>query len=95
MTNTIKLNKFGVPSNDDEFICNLAEQYTRGLCRWVLGYYYQVDVIHVCIILLWEEFNCLGSLYNYDLPALLVELELVCKYSSIKTLHCVIIYMYV
>ena len=35
--------KFGVPSDDDEFICSLAEQYTRGLC-WVLGYYYQVDV---------------------------------------------------
>ena len=34
-------NKFGVPSDDDEFIRSLAEQYTRGLC-WVLGYYYQV-----------------------------------------------------
>ena len=34
-------NKFGVPSDDDEFLRSLAEQYTRGLC-WVLGYYYQV-----------------------------------------------------
>ena len=35
-------NKFGVPSDDDEFVDSLAEQYTRGLC-WVLGYYYQVS----------------------------------------------------
>ena len=34
-------NKFGVPSDDDEFVGCLAEQYTRGLC-WVFGYYYQV-----------------------------------------------------
>lgn len=33
--------KFGVPSDDDEFRKALTEQYTRGLC-WVLGYYYQV-----------------------------------------------------
>ncbi len=37
-------NKFGVPSDDDEFTRSLAEQYTRGLC-WVLGYYYQVGRI--------------------------------------------------
>ena len=36
-------NKFGVPSDDDEFVKSLAEQYTRGLC-WVLGYYYQVMI---------------------------------------------------
>ena len=36
-------NKFGVPSDDDEFTQSLAEQYTRGLC-WVLGYYYQVHM---------------------------------------------------
>ena len=42
-------NKFGVPSDDDEFTCSLAEQYTRGLC-WVLGYYYQVHVhVHACV----------------------------------------------
>ena len=41
-------NKFGVPSDDDEFTCSLAEQYTRGLC-WVLGYYYQVPCICTCI----------------------------------------------
>ena len=40
-------NKFGVPSDDDEFITSLAEQYTRGLC-WVLGYYYQVHVHCTC-----------------------------------------------
>ena len=33
--------KFGVPSDDQEFRGHLTEQYTRGLC-WVLGYYYQV-----------------------------------------------------
>ena len=33
--------KFGVPSDDQEFRGPLTEQYTRGLC-WVLGYYYQV-----------------------------------------------------
>ncbi len=38
-------NKFGVPSDDDEFTRSLAEQYTRGLC-WVLGYYYQVGTRH-------------------------------------------------
>ena len=39
-------NKFGVPSDDDEFVRSLAEQYTRGLC-WVLGYYYQVYMLYV------------------------------------------------
>ena len=47
MTNTIKFNKFGVSSYDNEFICSLAEQYTRGLC-WVLGYYYQVGM-YMCV----------------------------------------------
>ena len=47
-------NKFGVPSDDDEFICSLAEQYTRGLC-WVLGYYYQV---HVCTCMC----TCVGGI---------------------------------
>ena len=41
-------NKFGVPSEDDEFVASLAEQYTRGLC-WVLGYYYQVYCVCVCV----------------------------------------------
>ena len=36
-----------IPSDDDEFTCSLAEQYTSGL-SWVLGYYYQVHVhVHV------------------------------------------------
>ncbi|XP_064394780.1 5'-3' exoribonuclease 2-like [Halichondria panicea] len=32
--------KFGVPSDDGDFVGGVVEQYTRGLC-WVLGYYYQ------------------------------------------------------
>ncbi len=36
--------KFGVPSDDIDFVDRITEQYTRGLC-WVLGYYYQVSMI--------------------------------------------------
>ena len=42
-------NKFGVPSDDHEFVKGLAEQYTRGLC-WVLGYYYQVGKLTVLYV---------------------------------------------